>query len=200
MARRNLRRRIAAGEVDLEGLGIKRLTVPKKHIEALPHRVWLNSQDCGDKAPSKDISSFDQTSCSICLEDYESQRSIIRQLPCRHIYHVTCIDSFLLKRSSLCPLCKQSVLPKGYIPPDALLTSATIMRERRRRREQFRSARIAPSVDEADIEMQNNETSRRTTTGPADLTNLAPDNDEEAQITGSTRLHRFWTSLFPSRA
>src|SRR5438477_8991445 len=39
-ARRDLRRRIAAGEIDLESLGIKRLTVPKEMIDAMPIKIF----------------------------------------------------------------------------------------------------------------------------------------------------------------
>ena len=39
-ARRDLRRRIAAGEIDLESLGIKRLTVPQEVIDTMPIKIY----------------------------------------------------------------------------------------------------------------------------------------------------------------
>lgn len=199
MARRDLRRRIASGEVDLEGLGIKRLTVPKKYIDALPQRKWSDDTK-GDCLPKHaNIPTYNQTNCSICLEDYENKVTLIRQLPCHHIYHPACIDSFLMKRSSLCPLCKQSVLPKGYIPPDALLTSATVMRERRRRRQAARASR-SPDQDSAALEMTI--TAAQPQIGPqrADLTALAPDNEEELQeLPQENAVRRLWHKLFPAR-
>ena len=131
LARRDLRQRIASGEVDLESLGIKRLTVPRKTIDSLPKQIYGKS----------DASTFEQGSCAICLDDYETGQTQVRVLPCKHIFHPQCIDEFLEKRSSLCPLCKRSVLPKGYIPPDKQLTAATVMRERARRRQLMREAR-----------------------------------------------------------
>ncbi|KAI8088743.1 uncharacterized protein BX664DRAFT_314016 [Halteromyces radiatus] len=50
------------------------------------------------------LSSASQT-CIICLEEFIHDHSSIRQLPCKHIYHVHCIDSWLA-RSQVCPLCK----------------------------------------------------------------------------------------------
>ena len=57
--------------------------------------------------------SHSQTTCAICLDDYEPGLSIVRELPCGHIFDVDCIDTFLTQNSSLCPLCKKSVLPRG---------------------------------------------------------------------------------------
>ncbi|VVT48476.1 uncharacterized protein SAPINGB_P001798 [Magnusiomyces paraingens] len=96
--------------------------IPKKKRYGF-HRV--NSDD-----EQNEEHIYNQISCPICLEDFVDGETDIRELPCRHIYHMECIDPFLRTRSSLCPLCKVSVLPPGYIPRDLKLTSATIRRER----------------------------------------------------------------------
>ena len=57
-----------------------------------------------------------QPTCAICLDDFTPSVTPVRQLPCAHIYHPSCIDAFLRENSSLCPLCKKSVLPAGYCP------------------------------------------------------------------------------------
>jgi hypothetical protein len=72
--------------------------------------------------------SFSQSTCPICLDDFEPVESQIRELPCHHIFHAECIDPFLLKNSSLCPLCKQTVLPTGYCPTK--ITNIMVRRER----------------------------------------------------------------------
>ncbi|RKP33305.1 hypothetical protein BJ085DRAFT_41573 [Dimargaris cristalligena] len=42
--------------------------------------------------------------CAICQESIRGGQKI-RQLPCRHDFHVACIDQWLTKKSSVCPLC-----------------------------------------------------------------------------------------------
>jgi hypothetical protein len=172
--RDRLRRRVANGEVDLEALGIKRLTVPQEVLDKMPlytytgptgskelevppltrlgmvetrHKVTLerslappviktNTQSHTDTpaAQLRRVHSvqFSQPTCAICLDDFVSSDTIVRELPCRHIFHPECIDSFLRQNSSLCPMCKKTVLPKGYCP--ALVTNAMVRRERMVRR------------------------------------------------------------------
>lgn len=67
-----------------------------------------------------------QPRCHICLEPHEDRVTIIRELPCHHIYHPICIDEFLTRNSSLCPMCKQSMLPAGYSP---VITNGMVRRE-----------------------------------------------------------------------
>lgn len=47
--------------------------------------------------------------CVICLENFE-QDQVLKILPCKHEYHRDCIDPWLLKKSSLCPVCKQNIV------------------------------------------------------------------------------------------
>jgi len=56
---------------------------------------------------------------------------VIRELVCGHIYHTECIDEFLSQVSSLCPLCKASMLPPGHCPK---ITNSMVRRERAVRR------------------------------------------------------------------
>ncbi|KAJ5893400.1 hypothetical protein N7495_005091 [Penicillium taxi] len=58
--------------------------------------------------------SHTQTTCAICLDDFVIGSSTVRELPCGHIFDPGCIDPFLTDNSSLCPLCKKSVLPTEY--------------------------------------------------------------------------------------
>ncbi|CAK7565882.1 MAG: hypothetical protein SEPTF4163_003812 [Sporothrix epigloea] len=83
-----------------------------------------------------------QPLCQICLEPYQNRLTIIRELSCGHIFHPECIDEFLGHVSSLCPLCKACMLPKGYSPR---VTNAMVRRERAIRR--LRERVVVEDVD-----------------------------------------------------
>ncbi|KAJ4271501.1 hypothetical protein NW762_000204 [Fusarium torreyae] len=162
----SLRKRVESGEVDIEAMGIKRLTVPATHINSFP--LFTYNADPESIAPPSTPSSsrrlrssrgFDQRSirsgasvrskrssigvngdnaatnfqpsCHICLTNFEHRVTIIRELPCGHIFHPECVDEFLSKNSSLCPMCKHSMLPRGYSPR---ITNGMVRRERALRR------------------------------------------------------------------
>lgn len=177
--RRALRQRVLNGEVDLEALGVKRLTVSQQVLDKLPiYTYTADNSDDQEKAapqvpgqalnlPSSSIhpetghktsplfrrssvptvpttgisTSWSQPTCPICLDDFESNETQVRELPCRHIFHPDCIDTFLLRNSSLCPMCKQSVLPKGDCPVP--ITNIMVRRERHIARMRARSAHTA---------------------------------------------------------
>ncbi len=42
-------------------------------------------------------------SCAICADDF-TDGVPVRKLPCKHIFHPTCIDPWLLDRATTCPL------------------------------------------------------------------------------------------------
>jgi hypothetical protein len=180
--RQTLRRRVANGEVDLEALGIKRLTVPQEILDSMPLYTYgsgvivqptairsvaretttaresdvLGKEEViaeSSTAPRRrqlHISTLDQPTCAICLDDFvpatsSAQGTIVRELPCRHIFHPECVDTFLRDNSSLCPMCKKTALPKGYCP--RIVTNAMVRRERMVRR-------IRPRVSAADIDAE----------------------------------------------
>ncbi|KAL8757834.1 MAG: hypothetical protein Q9199_001905 [Rusavskia elegans] len=205
--RNTLRRRIVDGEVDLERLGIKRLTVPQEAINMLPTFVYhpseeelldiskghitalsdfpveesdttANASSPAEPAPDAESNpakhpalspaalpirsspepnqqpSYAQPTCPICLDDFTPQETTVRSLPCHHIYHPECIDPFLLRNSSLCPVCKSKVLPKGYCPE--LITNAMVRRERQQRRNRDRVRRIRGEEAAAQMPVASN--------------------------------------------
>jgi Ring finger domain len=199
--RRAIQRSVVEGEMDLEALGIKRLTVPAEVLDKMALIVYVAPEDSVEKsavpaigpasppksaiAPRVSVSSgskeeppdhergdhitaandgdspsssideipkptttvdvaeqahlppisslphqhlaFTQPTCSICLEDFVSRGTIVRPLPCKHVFHPSCINPVLREYSSLCPICKASVLPAGYCPE---ITNAMIRRIR----------------------------------------------------------------------
>ncbi|XP_047339187.1 uncharacterized protein LOC124942685 [Impatiens glandulifera] len=46
--------------------------------------------------------------CHICLDEYEEGEKI-RVLPCRHEYHMVCVDKWLKEVHGVCPLCRSNV-------------------------------------------------------------------------------------------
>ncbi|KAK2756177.1 hypothetical protein FQN54_005585 [Arachnomyces sp. PD_36] len=198
--RQALARRLAAGEVDLESIGIKKLKVPRSMLDKMPLYIYTENTTTpiGEKSPetgvecvgneSKSVSTerhksqygsletsakgfatqrsetsspegepsfpqkqraslpenhlmFSQSTCPICLSDYVPLTTNVRELPCGHIFHPECIDTFLLKTSSLCPMCKKCTLPPGFCPEE--VTNAMVYRERMARERQ-RNSRPRP--------------------------------------------------------
>ncbi|KAJ4958504.1 hypothetical protein NE237_025615 [Protea cynaroides] len=50
----------------------------------------------------------DVEQCYICLAEYEEEDKI-RVLPCRHEYHMACVDKWLKEIHGVCPLCRRNV-------------------------------------------------------------------------------------------
>tara|TARA_B110001452_G_scaffold214846_1_gene185858 strand:- start:501 stop:1088 length:588 start_codon:yes stop_codon:yes gene_type:complete len=49
--------------------------------------------------------------CSICMEDLSAGERV-RKLPCGHIFHASCVDEWLTRRSNVCPDDGLPVRPK----------------------------------------------------------------------------------------
>jgi hypothetical protein len=152
--RQNLQRRVAAGQVNLEVLGIKRLNVPQQLLDKMPQYLYtaptdVDTNDTATLATATGIAAkknnggaenaaehrtvpFSQPICPICLDDFVSGETTVRELPCNHIFHPECIDPFMRDNSSLCPMCKKSALPVGYCPVE--VTNVMVRRERLIRR------------------------------------------------------------------
>ncbi|XP_019855671.1 PREDICTED: RING finger protein 150-like [Amphimedon queenslandica] len=73
-------------------------------MSALPTKKYKISKD----ADSASISSSDEPTCAVCLENFK-HNDIIRPLPCSHEFHKKCIDPWLESKGN-CPLCKSSIL------------------------------------------------------------------------------------------
>ncbi|RFU25745.1 hypothetical protein B7463_g10591, partial [Scytalidium lignicola] len=114
---------------------------------ALSQQSWPQTATDGAKSSDPILAHrflpYSQPTCPICLDEFQSGSTPIRELPCGHIYHPECIDSFLSNNSSLCPMCKKTVLPVGYCPTK--ITNIMVRRERNLRR--LRSRITVPDND-----------------------------------------------------
>ncbi|KAF6168902.1 hypothetical protein GIB67_038399 [Kingdonia uniflora] len=72
---------------------------PKEVVESMPVKSYTKLQKHQNE---------DEAQCYICLLEYEEEDSI-RILPCRHEFHLTCIDKWLKEIHRVCPLCRGDV-------------------------------------------------------------------------------------------
>ena len=65
------------------------------------------SSTCAEKDKATAIGSVehDHAVCSICLEDFEDADPV-RETICHHVFHSCCLEQWLMKRRSHCPLCQ----------------------------------------------------------------------------------------------
>jgi len=81
--------------------------IPESVIETLLPKLDFG-EACMQLPPERDASELE---CSICLSDF-TRCEHVRLLPCKHLYHVGCIDRWLA-RASTCPNCKRAVRKGG---------------------------------------------------------------------------------------
>jgi len=69
-------------------------------IDRIPKMRFSAASNCDQET--------DSSCCSVCLQDFGAQQ-FVRALPqCQHLFHVRCIDNWLLRHAS-CPLCRAGV-------------------------------------------------------------------------------------------
>ncbi|KAJ8573280.1 hypothetical protein K7X08_009791 [Anisodus acutangulus] len=66
---------------------------------------------CDTDTPIEHVLPLEDADCCICLCPYEDGIEL-RELPCRHHFHCTCIDKWLYINAT-CPLCKFNILKNG---------------------------------------------------------------------------------------
>ncbi|XP_050376136.1 receptor homology region, transmembrane domain- and RING domain-containing protein 1 [Argentina anserina] len=81
-------------------------SVDTKVVEALPCFTF-NSARLGE-------CHSDET-CAICLENYKDGE-ILKVLPCQHEFHSSCVDLWLTKWGTCCPVCKHDTRKKTVNP------------------------------------------------------------------------------------
>ncbi|VVA09904.1 PREDICTED: receptor homology region [Prunus dulcis] len=81
-------------------------SVDTKIVEALPCFTF-SSTGLGE--------CHSEETCAICLENYKDEE-ILKVLPCQHEFHSSCVDSWLTKWGTFCPVCKHDMRTKIVNP------------------------------------------------------------------------------------
>ncbi|GJJ75272.1 hypothetical protein EMPS_07630 [Entomortierella parvispora] len=76
---------------------------------ALASAEELDKRTALEEAPQR-ASTMIVDTCAVCLEEFANGDQI-RTLPCHHEFHCECIDPWLTRKSSTCPLCKFECTP-----------------------------------------------------------------------------------------
>ncbi|KAL4154973.1 hypothetical protein PRNP1_007087 [Phytophthora ramorum] len=103
--RRNLRAAQTRGAAVVHG-------VTKERLEQLRITKYCRAER-NPEAPTEQLKPADgcasenEDVCPICLIEFEDGEDV-RNLPCKHIFHVACIDEWL-RRNTSCPMCKSNV-------------------------------------------------------------------------------------------
>ncbi|NXG83524.1 RN149 ligase, partial [Stercorarius parasiticus] len=80
----------------------------RKETKKAISQLQLHTVKRGEKGLDVDVEN-----CAVCIENYKL-KDTVRILPCKHIFHRTCIDPWLLDHRT-CPMCKLDVIKAlGY--------------------------------------------------------------------------------------
>ena len=81
-----------------------KLVVKKEELDNIPKQLY---KDIAEEIKIKN------DKCLICQENYADDDKLL-VLPCSHIFHCECVNSWLLEHSHKCPHCRQNTV--GYEP------------------------------------------------------------------------------------
>ncbi|CAD5215968.1 unnamed protein product [Bursaphelenchus okinawaensis] len=84
--------------------------------DRLQRRLFNAAKKALTHIPTKPVKVGDKeldSDCPVCIDPYRAG-DIVRMLPCRHVFHKTCVDPWLLEHRT-CPMCKSDILKAfGY--------------------------------------------------------------------------------------
>ncbi|KAI1731681.1 ring finger domain-containing protein [Ditylenchus destructor] len=82
--------------------------------DRLQRRLFNAAKKALTRIPTRPVKAGELDSdCPVCIDPYRTG-DIVRMLPCRHIFHKSCVDPWLLEHRT-CPMCKSDILKAfGY--------------------------------------------------------------------------------------
>ncbi|KAF7125816.1 hypothetical protein CNMCM5793_002109 [Aspergillus hiratsukae] len=78
-----------------------------KHFPLVKLNIWRTLHH--GKQAQADSEAPDPSLCSICMEQLMGEEDV-RPLPCEHIFHPACVDPWLTRYHTSCPLCRVSLV------------------------------------------------------------------------------------------
>ena len=165
--RRRNQRRLSTGNVDLTGPDAMNQHLAQAAVNSLPTIIYSQHDKDEDSSKADDIpidspanrpstqavnpttapghAQWAQTTCSICLEDYVSDVTMIRRLLCGHAYHPDCIAKLIKDNILVCPICRATVIPHDPSCSNSVpVTNAMVQADHSIRRNNGRRIRNNP--------------------------------------------------------
>ncbi|KAJ1859624.1 hypothetical protein LPJ73_001768 [Coemansia sp. RSA 2703] len=178
-------------------LGSQRSVSAETKYTAEPETAWLihSSQPAIARRQShfsvaaSDGGNGGLGACPICLEEFDVGEHV-RELPCKHKYHVICIDTWLVSRSTCCPYCKLDIRRWYYGPSleDGLTRPGSLVNTSNR---PFDYSEHLPSADTVDDSTENRRRSHRRLR----RSNNRRSRHSEAHGGNVSRWDQFWTAM-----
>uniref|UniRef100_A0A0N5A9D5 RING-type domain-containing protein n=1 Tax=Syphacia muris TaxID=451379 RepID=A0A0N5A9D5_9BILA len=84
--------------------------------DRLQRRLFNAAKRALSKIPTRSVRVGDKeldADCPVCIDPYQTG-DIIRSLPCKHVFHKTCVDLWLLEHRT-CPMCKSDILKVTHV-------------------------------------------------------------------------------------
>ena len=92
------------------GFGLKSFLIPRAEVQKSQKAQSIQNEEF--EALEKVKFSMDdvhnQTSCPICISEFEEQEEIVKLPVCNHCYHEECIQKWL-KTHCECPCCRSNI-------------------------------------------------------------------------------------------
>lgn len=80
----------------------------ESHVEFEDVKVTLSEEEFArfKTWQTNDVSELEFNECSVCIEEFEND-DCITELPCKHIFHTSCIKNWLCREKVTCPSCRK---------------------------------------------------------------------------------------------